>query len=113
MANSGIDQNSRQTLTALSSVDGSTIVALWADPTLHALLTTGGIASLYTQTPVGTIDGVNAAFTTTNTINFVVGLYQNGAFVHPVDYTFASTTLTFNTAPDVSFAGMPFTIVYY
>lgn len=113
MSNAKMDENSRATLTALSSVDGETIVQLYADPTLHALLTTGGVSTLYTQTPVGTIDGVNTAFTVTNDITFVVGLYMNGAYIHPADYTFLTTTLTFVTAPDISYAGLPFTIVYY
>lgn len=39
MANAKLDQNSRQTLTALSSANDGTIVELWADPTTHALLT--------------------------------------------------------------------------
>lgn len=39
MANvGGLDQNSRRTLSALSSVDNTTIVNLWADPTTHRLL---------------------------------------------------------------------------
>lgn len=38
MANAGIDENSRQTLTAISSVDLKSIVELWADPITHRLL---------------------------------------------------------------------------
>ncbi len=38
MANAKLDQNSRPTLTALSNVDGSTIVNVYADPTTHRLL---------------------------------------------------------------------------
>lgn len=38
MSNAGIDENSRQTLTALSSLDGKTIVPLWCNPTTHRLL---------------------------------------------------------------------------
>lgn len=39
MANAALDQNSRATLTAVSSSDGTTIVTLYADPTTHRLLT--------------------------------------------------------------------------
>lgn len=116
MANAKMDENSRASLTAVSSVDGETVVQLWADPTTHRLLvdaTGGGISTLYTQTPVGTINGINTDFTVTNTITFVVGLYMNGQFIHPAEYSFATTTITFVTAPDISFAGLPFTIVYY
>lgn len=44
MTNAKLDQNSRPTLTALSSTDGTTIVPLYADPTTHRLLVdmTGG-----------------------------------------------------------------------
>lgn len=38
MANAPIDQNTRQGLLALSSVDGVTLVALYADPVTHRLL---------------------------------------------------------------------------
>ncbi len=42
MANAGLDENSRPTLTALSSADGTTIVAVWANPSTHRLLTDAG-----------------------------------------------------------------------
>ena len=38
MSNAGLDQNSRQTLTALANDGSGTIVTLWADPTTHRLL---------------------------------------------------------------------------
>lgn len=38
MNEGGLDNNGRRTLSALSSVDHSTIVNLWADPTTHRLL---------------------------------------------------------------------------
>lgn len=38
MANAPIDQNTRQGLIAVSNVDGTTIVPLYADPTTHRLL---------------------------------------------------------------------------
>ena len=39
MANSYIDENSRGTLTAVSSVDGTSIVDVYANPDTHRLLT--------------------------------------------------------------------------
>lgn len=44
MSNAKLDENSRQTLTAVSSGDGSTIVNVYADPNTHRLLvnSTGG-----------------------------------------------------------------------
>ncbi len=39
MANAGLDENSRQTLTALSNAGNGAIVPLWADPVTHRLLT--------------------------------------------------------------------------
>jgi hypothetical protein len=38
MSNAGIDENSRQTLTALSNANNGEIVALWAEPGTHRLL---------------------------------------------------------------------------
>ncbi len=46
MENAQIDQNGRQTLTAVSSADGVSIIKLYADPTTHRLLVTGGSASV-------------------------------------------------------------------
>lgn len=76
---------------------------------------TGGSASLtsYAETPTGTIDGANKVFTTVHTMNFVNGLYMNGQFIHPADYSYIGTTITFVTAPDISYSGLPFTVVYY
>ena len=37
----GLDENSRRTLSAISSVDNTSIVNLWADPVTHRLLVEG------------------------------------------------------------------------
>lgn len=74
---------------------------------------TGTFALLpVSETPTGSIDGVNKVFTTATTILAVYGLYMNGQYIHPVDYSTAGTTITFVTAPDISYAGLPFTIVH-
>ncbi len=56
--NSGHDSNHVATISALSSVDGVTIVPLWADPTTHRLLTSssgsGGITIGTTTITSGT-----------------------------------------------------------
>ena len=120
--NAGIDQNSRQTLTALSSVDGETIVPLYADPTTHALLVdaSGLSITVYTETPSGVIDGVNATFTTAQNIGSILSFNINGQFIHPylanpeagANYTFTGSTITFTSPLDASYSGLPFTIVY-
>lgn len=74
MSNAGIDQNSRQTLTALSSTDGVTIVPLWADPVTHRLLTDQATAS-GTVTSVATGTGLTGGpITTTGTISLATSL---------------------------------------
>jgi hypothetical protein len=49
--NAGIDENSRQTLSALSYIDGKTIVPLYGDPSSHRLLTLalGGLTNNVSQ----------------------------------------------------------------
>ena len=73
---------------------------------------TVGLTS-YTETPTGTIDGANKVFNVAHTITFINLIAMNGQFIHPGDYTFTGTTITWGTAPDVSYAGLPFTCVYY
>jgi len=42
----------------------------------------------------------------------VLSIHLNGQFIHPTDYTYTGTTVTFLVAPDISYAGLPFTVVY-
>ena len=114
MSNAKHDENAVPTLIGVSSVDGVTPVNVWVDPTTHRLLVdvSGATLTLYTETPSGTINGVNAVFSTANTISSVFGLYMNGQYIHPADYSTSGTTITFVTAPDSSYSGLPFTIVY-
>lgn len=79
MANAYLDENSRPTLTALSSDGDGSIVDLWADPTTHALLVdatggggTPGSPDTSVQFNDGGSFGGDADFTydkTTNTLN--------------------------------------------
>ena len=98
-----MDQNGRQTLTALSSADDGTIVQLWADPTLHALLTTGESSFADCETPTGAINDVNVTFTLAHTPSPATSLQLtlNGQMLYPVgdDYTLSTATITMNIAP--------------
>jgi hypothetical protein len=57
MADAKIDNNHRNTLIAISSVDGTTIVPLWADPTTHRLLVDLGSGSSAITIDTTTITG--------------------------------------------------------
>lgn len=70
------------------------------------------VGSNYSETPSPAIDGVENIFTTVHNINFVFGVYINGAFQHPASYTIFTNHVIFTVAPDISLAGMPFTIIY-
>ena len=88
-------------------------ISLSIDVNGHKVITSTASAPVfYNETPTGTIDGMNKTFTTAHSINYMIGLYMNGQYIHPASYTFSGTTITFGTAPDISFAGLPFTVVY-
>ena len=69
-------------------------------------------AVVYSESPVGVINGSNTIFTVTNTISVVIGFWLNGQYIHPSLYGTSGTTITFNTAPPAGLSGKPFTIVY-
>jgi len=74
MANARLDDNSRYALIAVSSVDGSTPVRLYADPTTHRLLVDnvgGGTSSGY-QLPTGVVNGSNRTYVYATAPNAVV-----------------------------------------
>lgn len=69
----------------------------WATPS--AALTTANF--VYNETPTGTVNGTNAAFTTANAVTPAssVRVYVNGvrmASGGSADYTFSTPTITFN-----------------
>lgn len=104
MANAGIDQNSRQTLTALSSANDGVIVPLWADPTTHRLLVdnASGVSYADSETPSGTVNGVNVTFTLAHTPSPALSLqlFVNGQCQTAVtDYTLSTATITMSVAP--------------
>lgn len=70
------------------------------------------LSSINVETPSGLINGSNAVYTTTKTINIVIAFSINGQAVHPSEYTKSTNQITFLTPIDSSLSGLPFTIVY-
>lgn len=116
MANvGGLDQNSRRTLSALSSVDNTTIVNLWADPTTHRLLTDasgsgGGITSINGDTTnaqslvvgtTGTDFAIVDDLAGTHTFNLPSASATARGVVTTTSQTIAGAK-TFSTAPILS-----------
>lgn len=64
------------------------------------------------ETPSGTINGVNKVFTTANKITTIISFKINGQSLHPDQYSVSGNTITFNNAPPASLSTKPFTIVY-
>lgn len=99
MAVAKLDENSRPTLTAVSSVDGTTIVRLYADPVTHRLLVDLPAApSLNTEIPTGTVDGSNVTFTFTNTPKIIV-VDQSRIMMQNHGWTLAGLVATLDIAP--------------
>lgn len=75
--------------------------------------TSGVIAgTVYSETPSGTIDNANTAFTTAHSITTVLS-FAIGINVIPKNaYSFVGSAITFNSPLGASLAGDPFTIVY-
>ncbi len=90
MSNTRIDENSRQALSAVSNVDGTTIVPLYADPITHRLLvdTVGG------GTPAGVNAGINVATLVAN-ITLTAGTDVMYQYLNP---STANWTVTLDTA---------------
>ncbi len=110
-----IDQNDRESLTAVSSVDDKTIVRLTADPVTGALLVSisggGGVGTWYNVT--GTINSSNVTFTIPVAVgsDFLLVL-ANQPQMQTIDYTYSvgatTTTITMTIAPDSSLSGLGF-----
>lgn len=97
MANAPLDENSRQGLTAVSNVDGTTIVRLYADPTTHRLLVDlpGGSGTFITNEVVS---GSGTSWTLAHTpTSGSVAVYGDGIRLNPGagnDYTISSAAIT-------------------
>lgn len=93
-----IDRNSRDSLTAVSTVDNLSIVRLTADPATGALLvsTTGG-GSFVTLVATGTVDGNNKSFTFIQKPSYIVsdhGFYAPTNSNTTTNWTWNAGTLT-------------------
>lgn len=67
------------------------------------------------ETPIGTIDGINANFTLSNIPNPASSLmlWLNGTYLmQGVDYTLVNNLITFTSPPSALFAGTPFVAFY-
>ena len=78
-------------------------------------------ATIYTEIPVGAIDGVNATYTVAHSISYIITFGINGELIHPYNasfntaskqYTFSGTTITIATALPADLSDRAFTITY-
>lgn len=92
-----IDVNSRGSLTAVSSVDGKTIIRLVADPITGRLLvdsTGGGGGNTFVYNEVLTGSGTSWSFATAP-ISGLYAIYANGQRLTPtVDFTISGANVT-------------------
>jgi hypothetical protein len=72
----------------------------------------GGAVTLYAEVPSGLINSSNKNYTTLHTIKNVIGLFINGEFIHPTEYTLSGAGFIMTTALDSSLSGTGFTILY-
>lgn len=124
MSNAAIDQNSRPTLTALSNVDGTTIVDLYADPITHRLLVDllagSGTVTTVSVTTANGISGSVANPTTAPAITLTLGAITpttvNGLTITSTTGTFSLTngktlsilkTISFTAADDTGVYTLP------
>lgn len=113
MAQAGRDQNSVTTLIALSNADGTTPVALWADPTTHRLLTSASITPGGSDTQVqfndgGTIAG-DAGLTynkTTDALAVVGSVSVGGTDAMTINGSSVSTRLALHQADSATAASV-------
>jgi hypothetical protein len=112
-ANALRDQNRVPVALGQSNTDSTVVLPFLIDSVTGRLLVsgTGGSATIYTETPTGAIDGVNKVYTTAQTITTVIGMWYNGEFIHPAEYTPSGAGFTMGTALPV-ISGAAFTISY-
>lgn len=104
------DNNHVSVLAAVSSVDGTSIVLLWADPVTHRLLETGagGGGSFTVLVPTGTVNGVNNTFVFATAPQVIV--LDNGNTMNQissdgtVNWT-GTTTVVLNQVPNFNIFG--------
>ena len=93
------DSNFVPTLLAVSSVDGVSVVDIWADPTTHRLLVDlaggGGGVAAFLQTQVFTATNNQTVFTVTGPVAYTLYLSENGLIQTPTtDYSVSVDTYT-------------------
>ncbi len=65
-----------------------------------------------TETPSGTINGVNKVFTVSTAINAILSFGINGMVIHDNEYAYSGATITFTTAIPADLSGTTFRIVF-
>lgn len=94
--NASIDKNFTRSLLAVSSVDGTSTVKVYADPTTHRLLVdnVGGISASM-QTDTFTASNNQTIFTASKTVGYTFYISLNGAIQTPSsDYSVTSGVAT-------------------
>lgn len=108
MANAKLDDNSRPSLIAVSSADGTTPVRLYADPITHRLLvdfaSAGGTVTSVSVVSANGFAGSVATATTTPAITLSTtvnspALAGNGTAISAATTTGSGSTVVLNTAP--------------
>ena len=99
MATAYKDDNDVSTLIASSNIDGKTPVRVLADPNTGRLLVDlgSGTVGLQSETPTGTVNGSNTAFTTSNTPKFVIA--DGNIYVAGFGFSYAGGIITMDIAP--------------
>ena len=96
------------------TVDAGTGVTLTRVGGRTRIDATGGVGTVYTETPSGLINGSNKAYSTLHSIDGVYVLAINGQELLPSEYTvLAGSHFTLTTALNASLNGTSFTISYY
>ncbi len=104
MAQAARDQNFVPTLLAVSNADGTTPVAVYADPTTHRLLTNASGGGTVTSVSVTTANGVSgtvATATTTPAISITLGAITPTS-VNGLTITSSTGTLTITNGKTLS-----------
>ncbi len=111
---SHFDNNHVPGLMGVSNADGSSPVTIYADPITHRLLIdsagSAGTGTYYDVT--GSIDGNNVTFAIAITVtsDFLLFLNRQPQML-TTDFTYVAgvgtTTITYVTAPDASYSGLP------
>lgn len=103
--NASKDENDVSSLIAVSNVDGSSPVKVYADPVTHRLLVDLAGAGLNVEVPPEAPDGSRTTFTFVNT-PMVIVVDQGRSMRSTVGWTYAGTTATLDVAPQFDIFSM-------